>query len=326
MVGAHKLPQLPPIVDLAGVIDVVIQNEDEHGQLEKDEANPPGVSENHEREDPSRTEARCCSIVEPIKPPAINIFMQRLARLVQKDDAIFLSTERVLKVPQPVLLRRDGLPHCLLGPLLDANLAIDGQGCNARQVPWVGVQAGRPPEHETQNSRKHDDDSGHNTNQDVGRGCADTQGWSAAWVGGVEVARSVELETNGLGGQWDDEGRASNHQCRDEGDRVALKHRDSRGDEGHDAAVLHREGLCTRGSALSCEGLERLVQLGVDIDDPNEDHQQDSNELRQERADEEILWAPPIRLGRGDDTGSWSRPIVRLLGRGKSRSKCSCQP
>lgn len=174
MVGAHKLPQLPPIVDLAGVIDVVIQNEDEHGQLEKDEANPPGVSENHKREDPSRTEARGCSIVEPIKPPAINIFMQRLARLVQKDDTIFLSTERVLKVPQPVLLRRDGLPHCLLGPLLDANLAIDGQGRNARQIPRVGVQPGRPPEHKTQNSRKHDDDSGHNTNQDVGRRCADT--------------------------------------------------------------------------------------------------------------------------------------------------------
>lgn len=106
--------------------------------------------------------------------------MQRLARLVQKDDAIFLSAERVLKVPQPVLLRRDGLPHGLLGPLLNANLAIDGQGCNARQVPRIGVQAGRPPKHQAQNSRKHDDDSGNNTNQDVGWRRADTQGWSAA--------------------------------------------------------------------------------------------------------------------------------------------------
>lgn len=66
VVGAHKLPQLPPVVDLAGVIDVVIEDEDEYGQLEKDEANPPRVPENHERKDPSGTQARCCSIVQPI--------------------------------------------------------------------------------------------------------------------------------------------------------------------------------------------------------------------------------------------------------------------
>lgn len=90
----------------------------------------------------------------------------------------------------------------------------------------------------------------------------------------------MKFETNGLGGQRDDEGRTSNHHCCDERDRVALKHRDGRGDEGHDAAVLHHEGLCARGSALSCEGLERLVQLGVDVDDANKNHQQDANELR----------------------------------------------
>ena len=90
----------------------------------------------------------------------------------------------------------------------------------------------------------------------------------------------MKFETDGLGGQRNNKRRAPNHQSSDERDRMALEHRDGRSNKGHDTAVLHREGLYTRGSALSCEGLERLVQLGVDVNDAHKDHQQNANELR----------------------------------------------
>ena len=50
------------------------------------------------------------------------------------------------------------------------------------------------------------------------------------------------------------------------------------GDEGHEACVLHEEGFGPGRAGGLGEGLEGLVELGVEVDDAEGDYEGDAEE------------------------------------------------